>query len=92
MTTRIDQLTQRRMELIARSGSERQKFSQAAAAIESELKSIDRVVVRVREFAKPVVLVTGIASLLYFGRAKTFKLLSRGVFIYSALRRLISRG
>jgi uncharacterized membrane protein len=91
MSERIEQLSRRRKELIARSDNERHKFAQAADALESELQSIDRTVARVREFAKPAVLVAGIASLFYFGRGKTFKLLSRGFLIYSALRRLLSR-
>ena len=91
MTARTDHLSRRRRELLARSGSQRRAFAEAAEDLNQEFQSIDRTVARVRELAKPAVFVAGIASLFYFGRAKTFKYLTRGFFVYSALRRLLPR-
>ena len=90
MSARTEQLSCRRQELLARSGNERRQFARAADDLDQELRSIDYTITRVRELAKPAALVAGIASLLYFGRGKTFKLLTRGFFVYSALRRLLS--
>jgi len=89
MSARTEQLSRKREELIARSEFGRQQFARAAGDLDKELKSIDHAIARARGLAKPAVLAAGLGSLLYFGRAKTFKFLTRGFFIYSALRRLM---
>jgi hypothetical protein len=91
MSERLDALARRRAELQRRCAMDRQRVLQGIHDLEQPLLGVDRGIQSVQRFAKrPLTIATGIALMIGVGPRRLTKLMSRGVVISAAVKRILS--
>jgi hypothetical protein len=93
VSDRARELAQRNAMLRLRCAVQRRAVASGVHAVESRLQSVDRAVILVRgTVLHPAVLAVGVVALTIIGRARgagTLRLISRGVLLVAAARRLM---
>ena len=89
MSTRTVDLTRRDAALRLRCAVQRSEMARQVNDIEARLQSVDRVVTTARGFLlRPAVIAGGAVLLMLLGRARTFRVLGRGLLLLATARRL----
>jgi YqjK-like protein len=86
--SRDTELARRRELLRERCAFEREQLAHEAESVEANLGRIDRGVKIVRALTKPAVVTAGVAALTMFGPGRAFKLLGRGLMLWSTARKI----
>jgi hypothetical protein len=82
-------LSERRESLRQRCEAERQQLAREAEAIEANLGRIDRGVRLTRAvFSKPALVTASVAAVTMLGPGRTLRVLTRGLAIWSTVRRV----
>ena len=89
MSIRAVELARREAALRLRCAVQRSEMARQVSGIEARLQSVDRVVMTARRLLlHPTVVAGGVVLLILLGRARTFRVLGRGLVLFSAARRL----
>jgi hypothetical protein len=83
---RVEELEIRRRELLARSAAQRAAIRAGLAPIASKMALFDRAVAPVMRY--PIASTAIAAAVTVFGSRKLFTLITRGLALYTLLRRL----
>lgn len=91
MSDRLRELVERQAQLQQRCAAQRTVIAYEVASIESRFGAVDRGVAFVRStLLNPVVIVAGMAMLLFVGRLRGLGMVGRLLLLTTAARRLIA--
>ena len=90
MSSRLQDLARRRANLQSKCDFERQRLLQDISSLEQPLLGVDRGIQAVQRFAKrPLAIAGGVALMIGLGPRRIIRLMSRGMVLTAAAKRLI---
>lgn len=90
MKDHLLELADRRAHLQRKAAAQRQQLGDAMEGIESRVRSVDGVLLKLQPFVrKPMLLAGGAALVLFVGPKRVLRMAGKAMFLFSAARRLM---